>query len=190
MTDGPFKNLKLDSRSKRFVEAVRNDAESNRTRQALAGDAILHGILSENQPLIRELQAYGQNVQLDLDHDALIKSIFDTFNKSEFADHLQREISFRQHEGEGAEPAVNNGFEAALETGICKFRNRIHEACLEVHGRGEMRSAQFDRFIDRSNETLRNIDRPRILKAFKDGNKNAFKLDVKKKAGVDEGPQL
>ena len=27
MTDGPFKNLKLDSRSRRFAEAVQNEAE-------------------------------------------------------------------------------------------------------------------------------------------------------------------
>jgi len=67
MTDGPFKNLALDARSKRFAVAVQNEAESHETRCALGSHAIVHGILNGNEGLIRDLQSYGQDGQLDLD---------------------------------------------------------------------------------------------------------------------------
>lgn len=190
MTDGPFKNLKLDSRSKRFAEAVQTDAVDHETRCALANDAILRGILRETQALIRALRAYGQDGQLDLDPKASIKAIFDACPKSEFGDHLQREIGLRLHEGEASQVAIDNGLGAALESGIGEFRTRTHEACLEAHQSGEMRKDQFDRFVEGSNQALQGIDRNRILEALKEGNRGAFKEDVKKKEGLDEGPKL
>ncbi len=190
MTDGPFRNLKLDSRSKRFAEAVQNDAVDQETRCAYANDAILNGILLENQALLRALQDYGQDGQLDLDPSASVKSVFDAHPKSEFADHLQREVGLRLHEGEKFQVAINNGLEAALETSIGEFRTRTHEACLEAYDSREMRKDQLDRFVEGSNQALQGIDRPRIMKALKNGNKDAFKKDVKKKEGLDEGPRL
>lgn len=190
MSDGPFKNLKLDSRSKRFAEAVQNEAEDQETRCALANDAIVNGILSESQALIGALQKYGHDGQLDLDPKASINAVFDACPKSEFADHLQREVGMRLNEGETSQDAINNGLDAALEKGIGEFRTRTHEACLEARSSGEMRKDQFDRFVKGSNQALRGIDRVRIMEALKQGNKSAFKHDIKKKEGLDEGPKL
>lgn len=190
MSDGPFKNLKLDSRSKRFAEAVQNEAVDQETRCALAHDAILNGILGENQPLLRALQSYGQDGQLDLDPSASIKGIFDSHPKSEFADHLQREVGLRLHEGETSLIAINNGLEAALETSIGEFRTRTYEACLEAYGSGEMRKDQLDRFVDGRDRALQGINRSRIFDALKQGDKGAFKQDIKKREGLDEGPKL
>ena len=190
MSDGPFKNLKLDSRSKRFAEAVQYDAEDQETRCALANDAIVNGILSESQALIGALQKYGHNGQLDLDPKASIDAVFDACPKSEFADHLQREVGMRLNEGEASQDAINNGLDAALEKGIGEFRTRTHEACLEARSSGEMRKDQFDRFVEGSNQALQGIDRVRIMEALKEGNKSAFKQDIKKKVGLDEGPKL
>ena len=192
MTDGPFRNLKLDSRSKRFAEAVQNDAVDRETRCAYANDAILNGILRENQALLRAIQDYGQEGQLDLDTSTSVKGIFDAYPKSEFADHLQREVSLRLHDREKSQAAINNGLEAALETSIGEFRTRTrtHEACLEAYGSSEMRKDQLDRFVKGSNQALQGIDRLRIMGALKEGNKGAFKQDVKKKEGLDEGPRL
>jgi hypothetical protein len=190
MTDGPFRNLKLDSRSKRFAEAVQNDAVDQDTRCAYANDAILRGILSENLALLRAMRQYGQKSQLDLDPGVVVGNIFERHPKSEFADHLQREIRLRLHQGEASQSAINNGLEAAMESGIREFRTRTHEACLEAYGSGEMRKGQFDRFIEGSNQALNGIDRARILAGLKDGNKGVFKQDVQKKQGLDEGPPL
>jgi hypothetical protein len=190
MSDGPFKNLKLDSRSKRFAEAVQNDAEDQESRCALASDAIVNGILRESEAVIRALQEYGLDGQLDLDPIGSINAIFDACPKSEFGDHLQREIAVRLYEGEASHVAINNGLAAAFETGVGEFRTRTHEACLEARRNGEMRRDQFDRFVEGSNQALQGINRARILEALKEGNKSAFKRDVMKKEGLDEGPKL
>lgn len=190
MTDGPFRNLKLDNRSKRFAEAVQNDSVDHEMRCAYANDAILNGILSENQTLLRALQEYRQNGQLDLDPSDSVKGIFDAHPKSEFADHLQREVGLRLHEGEKSEAAINNGLAASLETCVGEFRTRTHEACLEAYGSGEMRKDQLNRFVEGSNQVLQDIDGQRIMEALKVGDKDAFKQDVKKKEGLDEGPKL
>lgn len=190
MTDGPFKNLKLDRRSKRFAEAVQNDAVDLKTRCAYANDAILHGILNENQQLLLDLQSYGQDTQRNLDPKGAIEIIFDTHPKSEFADQLHREIRLRLHDGEPSENAINNGLGAALETNIGEFRTRTQEACFEAYSNGEMRKDRLDRFIRGSDQALQHVDRQRIMDALRHGDKNAFKQDVRKKTGLDEGPKM
>lgn len=186
MTDGPFKNLKLDSRSRRFAEAVQNEAEDHATRCALGSHAIVNGILAGNDKLIRELQGYGADGQLDLDPNASIKSIFEKHNKSEFSDDLQREVAMRLHEGESSRNAINKAFEACVETNIGKTLTRIQEAGYEAHREGPMYKDQLERLIEGSNHIIKSLDRQRIQEAVKNCNKNAFKQDAKKRAGLDD----
>lgn len=186
MTDGPFKNLKLDIRARRFAEAVQNEAEDHETRCALGSHAIVNGILSGNEGLIRDLQSYGEDGQLDLDPKGSIKSIFDKHGKSEFADHLQREAVLRLHEGETSQAAIDKALEASVESNIGEFRNRIQEAGHEAHRDGPMHKDQLERLIEGSNQVMKSLDRPRILDAIKGCNKRAFKQDVRKMTGLDE----
>lgn len=186
MTDGPFKNLKLDSRSRRFAVAVQNEAEDHDTRCALGSHAIVNGILTANEGLIRDLHSYGQDGQLDLDPKGSIKSIFDKHEKSEFADDLQREVAVRLHEGETSQGAIDKALDACVETNIGKTLNRIQEAGYEALQEGSMYKDQLKRLIEGSNHVMKNLDRSRIREAIKGCNKNAFKSDVKKITGVDE----
>jgi hypothetical protein len=50
MSDGPFKNLKLGKRWKRFAEAVQNVAFDSAECCALASDALVHEILTGDVP--------------------------------------------------------------------------------------------------------------------------------------------
>lgn len=190
MTDGPFKNLRLDPRSKRFAEAVQNEAVDQETRCACAGDAIVHGILPENSALIHALRDYGDNGQLDLDPQTEIKAIFNTYPQSEFGDHWQRETALRLHEGEATQEAIFNGLEAALHTYIGEFQTRTHEACLEKIDSREMRKDQLERFINGCNQTLKILDTQRVLDAVWMGNKSEFKDAVRKKRDLDDGPVI
>lgn len=186
MTDGPFKNLKLDSRSKRFAEAVQNDAEDHETRCSLGSHAIVNGILPENEGLIRDLQSYGEDGQLDLDPEGSIKSIFEKHDKSEFSDDLQREVAMRLHEGDSSREAINKGLDACVETNIGKTLTRIQEAGHEAHREGPMYRDQLDRLIEGSSLVMKSLDRSRIQDAVKNCNKNAFKQDARKKTGLDD----
>ena len=190
MTDGPFKNLRLDPRSKRFAEVVQNDAVDQETRCACAGDAIVHGILPENSALIRALRDYGHNGQLALDPQREINAIFNTCPKSEFGAQWQRETALRLHEGEAAQEAIFDGLKAALHAHIGEFRTRTHEACLEKINSREMRMDQFDRFINGCNQTLKKLDTQRVLEAVWMGNKSEFKDEVRKRRDLDDGPEI
>lgn len=186
MTDGPFKNLKLDSRSRRFAEAVQNEAEDHETRCALGSDAIVNGILSGNDGLISDLQSYGEDGQLDLDPKGSIKSIFDKHDKSEFSDDLQRQVEMRLHEGDGSRDAIDKALDACVETNIGKTLTRIQEAGLEAHRDDQMHKDQLDRLNEGLGHVSNSLDRARIQDAVKSRNKNAFKPDAKKRTGLDD----
>ncbi len=186
MTDGPFKNLKLDSRSKRFAEAVQNEAEDHDTRCALGSHTIVNGILSGNEGLIRDLQSYGEDGQLDLDPKGSIRGIFEKYDKSEFSDDLQREVVVRLHDGDNSRDAIEKAFDASVETNIGKTLTRIQEVGLEAHRKGPMHKDQLDRLNEGLGEVSKSLDRARIQDAVKSCDKNAFKLDAKKRAGLDD----
>lgn len=188
MSDGPYRNLKLDRKSKRFAEAVQNDAVDEPTRCALASDAIVNGILHENGDLIAELQNYGGGGQLDFDPQSSLDAIFEAQPKSAFADHLAREVNMRLQDTQESQAAIADSLQAALETHIGEFQTRIQEACLEARNSGAMYRDQFEAFIKGSNRSLKGLDQPRILEALKNGNKSEFKNDVKKKSGLYDGP--
>lgn len=186
MSDGPFKNLKLDRRSRRFAEAVQNESEDHETRCALGSHAVVNGILSGNESLIRALQSYGDDGQLDLDPKGSIQGIFAKHDKSEFSDDLQREVAMRLHEGESSRDAIDKALDACVETNIGKTLTRIQEAGYEAHREGPMHKDQLDRLIEGSNQVMKSLDRARIQDAVKSCDKKAFKQDAKKRTGLDD----
>ncbi|QXF12347.1 hypothetical protein HBA51_09420 [Sphingopyxis terrae subsp. terrae] len=189
MSDGPYRNLKLDSKSKRFAEAVQNDAVDEPTRCALASDAIVNSILRENSDLIKSLLNHGSDGQLDFDPQASIHAVCDAHAKSQFGDHLLREISMRLKDGEQPQAAIGNSLAAALETHFGEFQTRIQEVCIDAFNKGEMYRDQLEAYVSGSNHTLKNLDQDRILNAIRNGNKSEFKDDTKMKTNVDDGPE-
>lgn len=190
MSDGPYRNLKLDRKSKRFAEAVQNDAVDEPTRCALASDAIVNAILQENGELIAELHRYGGDGQLDFDPQSSLEAMFGAQAKSQFADHCEREINMRLQDAQEPQAAIADGLQAALEKNIGEFQTRIQEVCLEARKSGEMYRDQFEAYIEGSNRALKNINKERILDALKNGNKFEFKNDVRKKRDLDDGPDV
>jgi hypothetical protein len=186
MTDGPFKNLKLNNRLRRFAEAVQNEAEDHDTRCALGSHAILDGILSGNGDLIRDLQSYGADGQLDLDPTVSIERIFEKHNKSEWSDDLQREVVMRLHQGEASREAIDSAIDACIESNIGKTLTRIQEAGYEAHREGPMYKDQLDRLIAGLNLVMGSLDRARIKQAVKTCDRNAFKKETKRKTGLDD----
>lgn len=190
MTDGPFKNLKLDSRLKRFAEAAQNQNVDLDICSALASNAIVHDILNQSGELIHALVSYTQGNQLALDPQVSIKLLCDKFPKSQFGDLLEREVLFRVGNGASPKDAIEEGLQAATETKIGQTKTRAYEACLEAVHKGEMRKEQLDSFVGGCDKAMKRINHQRINEALHLGKKNAFKQDIKKKDGLDEGPEL
>ena len=130
MTDGPFRNLKLDKRWKRFFEAVQNDTVDSTEVCAFASDALMHEILTEdNKALLADLYAYEQKKQLDLDPVSSCDSIFDEHSKTPFSDFLQKELKYRLIEHVPPDIAINQALERSVDHQIVKAENHVEEEC-------------------------------------------------------------
>lgn len=190
MTDGPFKNLKLDKRSRQFVVAVQQEMFDRDQCCALAQHAILGSVLSESKSLIPDLYNYSRSGQLDFDPSTAVLAIFERHDRSQFGDQLRRETEFRLTNGQSLRNAIANGLETALEHHIALFNNRNDDECQKARATGEMQEDQFSKYMSRSRQVLGSIDYESILSALQRGDINAFKKKVSKRKGLDEGPAL
>jgi hypothetical protein len=191
MTDGPFNNLKLGSCWKRFAEAVQNDAVDEAVRCAVASDALLREMLTEEtETLLADLHTYGHQEQLDFDPLSSVENIFNGHSKTPFADTLQKELAFRLSEQMLPDAAITQAVEATVGHQISGARSRIEEECIRARESGEMRQDQFDRTVREANAAFDALAKDKICDALRAGDRTAFTSAVSKKEGLDEGPGL
>lgn len=192
MSDGPFRNLKLGNRWKRVVEAVHNDATDTAQRCALVSDALVREILSDKdtQALLGDLQGFAHQKQLDIDPLASVESIFQSHNKSSFADTLQKKLAFYLSEQMPPRDAVFGALKASVTDKANEIKIRLEEECIRIYKSGEIVRHQLSRFVGILRETLETLNRDQISAALFAGDKYSFKSALSKKGGLDEGPAL
>jgi hypothetical protein len=191
MTDGPFKNLKLSRRWKRFAEAAGNDAVDSAERCALASNALVREILTSDTPLLlTKLRTYTERAQLDLDPLSSVAGIFNDHNRTSFSDALQKELSFRLSDHIASGVAMQQALKAAVTTQIIEAKNHFEEECIRACESGEMRQDQFAHTVNRGGVAFNAVPTNEICNAILAGDKNAFKSGISKKEGLDEGPSL
>lgn len=191
MSDGPFKNLKLGKRWKRFAEAVQNDAFTSAECCDMASDAIVREILTDDVPsLLVNLQAYSSREQLDIDPLSSVENIFNAHIRAPFTDILQKEVMFRLSEQISPTDAVWQALGASVSVRISEVRNRIEEECIHAREAGKMRQDQFDRTVNQASAIFNALAKNLICEALLARDKSAFKNAVSKKNGLDEGPPL
>ena len=191
MTDGPFKNLKLSNRWKRFAAAAHNDAVDIAERSAIASDALLHEILTDNtQALLVDLQTYTGRAQLDLDPMSSVEGIFNNHSKTPFSDTLQKELVFRLNQQIATDIAIQQAVKASVEDHASKASSRIEEECIDARESGKMHRDQSRRTLAHSRATFDALATKDICDALWAGDKNAFKNAAAKRKGLDEGPRL
>ncbi|MDZ4078639.1 MULTISPECIES: hypothetical protein [Hydrocarboniphaga] len=190
MTDGPFKNLQLANRWKRYTEAVQNHLVARDTVRAMACNAIVRDVLfGSNRALLNAVDTHVSQAQQDFDAIASVEGIFSRYSKSPFADSLQRELVFRL-DSQAPAAAYDEAITAAISGHISEVGNRIVEECIRSYESDQMNRSQLTRTITQSKATLRSIDLEELCRAVRSGNTNAFKLAASKKDGLDEGPPL
>jgi len=191
MSDGPFKNLKLGRHWKRFAKAVQNDAFTSAECSALAMNALLQDILTQDaKALLTDLTNFASREQLDLDAASAIEEIFHRHQKSSFADTLQKEMAFRLSDHMPLADAIKQAVEAAVTEHICEAKTRIVEECILSRDFKGMWQDQFNRTVRESNAIFNGLATNEICGAILTRNNNAFKAAVSKKAGLDEGVSL
>lgn len=191
MSDGPFKNLKLGRRWKRFAEAVQNDAFTSAECSALAMNALLHEILTHDvKALLTELGNCASREQLNLDTSAAVEEIFRRHQKTSFADILQKEVGFRLRDQMPLADAIKQAVEAAVTEQKCEAKSRIVEECILSRDFKGMWQDQFNRTVRETSAIFNGLATNEICEAILAGNNNAFKAAVSKKVGLDEGVSL
>lgn len=191
MTDGPFKNSELPRLWKRFGEAVLNQAVDDDERCARAARAVLGDLSTEDtESLVSKLQDITEQQQLDLDTASVVESIFDNHAKTPFADLLQKELIFRLRQNVSPKEALSQAIEECVRGHISDAKNRFHEECIHRVETTDMAQSDCDSAVYRANKILDSLVGKEICDAVAAGNKNAFKKEAAKKAGLDEGPDL
>jgi hypothetical protein len=188
--DGPFKNSQLDRHSKRFGNSVLNASVDLQKRRALAENAILVRLLNETGSLVGDVALVGSERQMAVDPHSLIGRVFDGHAKSQFGDGFEREVAYRLSEGQPPATAISQGLHAAIGNYVGEFGTRMNEAALAAVEAREMTRSQYQEYVTTSRQVLEGIDRSRILDALTRGDRSAYKMDLAKKTGVDEGLPL
>ena len=191
MSDGPFKNVALGTRWKRFATAAHNDAADPTERCALATDAIVHEILTEEtQALLSDLFAYARADQLNLSPLSSIEGIFHRHIKTAFGDTLQREVFFRLADHMPVSDAIDQALEASLDDHLRRARDRMEEECIRAREAGALRHDHFPHTVARANAAFDALPKHEICDALRRGDRTAFKTAASKHRGLDEGPNL
>ena len=191
MTDGPFKNMELGHRWKRFAEAVHNDAVDQTERIALASNNIARELcISDNIATLKDLEAYTQQGQRDLDPVSSVQAIFEKHPKSSFNDRLQKELIYRLGDGVQVEVALPDAVKASVTSHIGETKNRLQEECIRLREEKELGAEKCQSTIEESNITFDAVNIPAICDAIYEGDKKAFKAATNKKEGLDQGPRL
>jgi hypothetical protein len=191
MIDGQFKNLKLGRCWKRFAEALQNRVVDSFERCALASEAVVRELLTEDfRALVSDLEKYAARAQRDLDPVSGLQGIFDRHSKMPFADTFQKEMAFRLCSQASPELALGEALEAAVNIQLQEVRTRLEDEFIHARdtkklGRQECMLAIQNIAID-----LGAIDRHRICVAIRTHDSKDIKKAASKKDGLDEGPAL
>lgn len=189
MTDGPFRNAKLPWRWKRYGEDLVNDATSQDERvvracHSMLGDVVIKDISS----LLRALSANAQRIQMDLDPVSSTEAIFYGYPKSPLTDTLQKHLIANLRARMSPEIALNQALKATTEEWIRETKNRIADECIRVRDIGDMTREEYRQALGRNRDAFAAVNLDAICDALLSGKKGAFKSAVRKKSGVDEGP--
>lgn len=189
MTDGPFRNAQLSGRWKRYGRDLVSDATSLEERTAQACHSMLGDISSkEFASLLGGLASQAQRSQLDLDPVTLTDAIFDRHSKTPLADALQKHLTAQLRNQVPQQEALERALTSTTTDWVALTKNRLDEECIRARDAGDMTRQQYGKGIERNRQTFDAVDIKSIRDALISGKASVFKKAVKKKSGVDEGP--
>jgi hypothetical protein len=190
MTDGPFRNAELSSRWKRYGQELVSDAASTEERAAQACHSMIGGVdMKAFSPLFGELKAYAERSQMDLDPATAIEAIFENHPTSPLVDTLQKHLVANLRDRIRSEKALDVALESTAKEWVGTAKNRIDEECIRARDLGDMSPEDYSKGIERNRETFAAINPSEVCSALVTGNKRAFSQALRKKDGLDEGPE-
>jgi hypothetical protein len=189
MTDGPFRNAELSSRWQRYGQDLVSDATNLEERAMQACHSMVGDLdMKAFSPLLRELQAHAERAQMDLDPVTTIGTIFENHSTSPLTDIFQKHLIANLRDQIRTEMALDQALANTARDWIGTTKNRLDEECIRARDLGDMSREDYQKAIVRNRETFAAIKPSDLREALATGDRNAFNQALRKKAGVDEGP--
>lgn len=191
MPDGPYNNLELDQHWKKFVAASDSDAFEATVLEALAADALLRELVTDDtRALLKDLWMYQNGQQFDLDPISSVTGIFNRYTKSAFSETFRKELLVRLSDRRAPGAAFGEALHASVTDQAMKAKNRVQEQYILARESGNLREDQFDRMVIRANAAFDQLPMRAICDALRRGDKDAFKGAASKQMGLEDGPVL
>jgi hypothetical protein len=188
VTDGPFRNLRLSTRWKKFGEQLVSDAASPAERVDQACHSMITDAgVKEFSFMVQELSACLARSQLTLDPVADIEAVIERHSMSSLSDIFRRTLLAKIHDGLPQADALQPAMYATTREWIGVVKNRLDEDCIQARDLGDMSWSDYRKSVERNAEAFSGIDVERLCQAMRDGDRRAFSSP--KKIGVDEGPE-
>lgn len=189
MTDGPFRNAKLSSQWKQYGKDLVNDAVSSEERAARACHSMLGDVDAKAVgSLLSALKGHAESPQIDLDPVSSAEAILERHAKSPLTDILHKHLIANLRDRMWSDQALDQALGSAVAESIAIAKNRLDEECVRARDLGDMNNEHYRKAIDRNRETFDAIGTIELCHALLSGSPSAFKHAIRKKAGVDEGP--
>lgn len=188
MTDGPFRNLRLSTRWKKFGEELVSDAASPAERVDQACHSMMADVgVKEFSSLVQDLAACLAQSQLTLDPVGDIEAVIERHPMSSLSDILRRTLIANLHDGASPADALQPAMEATTQEWIGIVKNRLDEHCIQARDLGDMSRADYQKGLERNAEAFSGIDVQNLCQAMKAGDRRAFSSS--RLVTVDEGPE-
>ena len=192
MSDGPFKNLNLNRKWQRFVNALQNSATDRSECAELAYNACLSDILSnrDTEFLIKELLQHSQVKQIDFDQAAYVDKIFFGHSQTFFSEILHTEILYHLDCGLSLNRAFGKGLDASINRYIGIVKTRIEEEIIRSAHERDIKRRKAAHAIGLTRNSLLSLDKKKIHNALISADKNAFRTSRNRRSGLDDGPSI
>ena len=181
MTDGPYKNTKLPKHLEKFCDALHDDDWDSDKYSTFANDCILRELIPD-AGLLNKLESVNKQDQMD--------AVFESHDRTPFADLLRKKYKIFQANENNIQNALSKASREAINYHCGILETRIRQECIRIQDNAKLSPEERGAVSDRLQVAFSAPDIPTICKAIREGNKNAFKVVVNKKVGLDEGPKL
>ena len=115
------------------------------------------------------------------------EAIFDNHAKSPLTDILTKHLTANLRDQIPGERPLDQALRSAVTDWTAITKNRLDEECIRARDLGDMNHENYRKGIERNHETFHAIRPNELCDALFSGN-GAFKQAIRKKVGVDEGP--
>lgn len=191
MNDGPSRNLNLAAHHQKVVDMLAEDAFSEKECKEQICHAMMQDLHEAGDLLLaKDLQVLLNKKQPALYIISDVKQVFESHNKTPFADNLQKRFLHKLEHGLSLKDSLKRSLYQAIEHKMHAFVDQIKDWFMKAKDIGDATTEKVENSKVRLFRVRKIVPIEEICDALQSGDKNAFKRNIVKKSDADEGPSL